>query len=167
MCANVSNLLLARSLLRRHEITMRLALGAGRRRLIKHLFTEGLILSVIAAVGGIAVAYWCRNALVLSFPSPAAGIVMDLPGQVDWRVLVASVVICIGATMLFALMPAIHASHIDLSGALKTGSAAVVAGSNRSRLRSALVLIQVSLSFVLLAGAPQFSSPALPLRGSR
>jgi predicted permease len=151
-CANVSNLLLARSLLRRHEITMRLALGAGRRRLIKQLFTEGLILSVVAAVGGIVVAYCCRNALVLSFPSPAAGIVIDLPGQVDWRVLLASVVICIGATMLFALMPAIHASHIDLSGALKTGSTGVVAGSNRSRLRSALVLIQVSLSFVLLAG---------------
>jgi predicted permease len=151
-CANVSNLLLARSLLRRHEITIRLALGAGRRRLIKQLFTEGLILSLIAAVGGIAVAYWCRNALVLSFPSPAAGIVIDLPGQVDWRVLVASVVICIGATMLFALMPAIHASHVDLSGALKTGSASVLAGSNRSRLRSALILIQVSLSFVLLAG---------------
>jgi ABC-type antimicrobial peptide transport system, permease component len=51
----------ARSLLRRHEITMRLALGAGRRRLIKQLFTEGLILSVIAAVGGIAVAYCCRT----------------------------------------------------------------------------------------------------------
>jgi predicted permease len=151
-CANVSNLLLARSLLRRHEITMRLALGAGRRRLIKQLFTEGLLLALIAAVGGIAVAYWCRNALVLSFPSPAAGIVIDLPGQVDWRVLVASVAICIGATMLFALMPAIHASHIDLSGALKTSGGGVVPGSNRSRLRSALVLVQVSLSFVLLAG---------------
>src|SRR5713101_10218918 len=114
-CANVSNLLLARSLLRRHEMTMRLALGAGRRRVIKQLFTEGLILSVIAAIGGIAVAYWCRNALVLSFPSPAAGIVIDLPGRIDWRVLVASVGICIGATMLFALMPAIHASHVDLA----------------------------------------------------
>jgi putative ABC transport system permease protein len=151
-CANVSNLLLARSLLRRHEMTMRLALGARRRRLIKQLFTEGLILSLIAAVGGIAVAYWCRNALVLSFPSPAAGIVIDLPGQVDLRVLVGSVAICIGATMLFALMPAIHASHVDLSGALKTDGGGVVAGSNRSRLRSALVLVQVSLSFVLLAG---------------
>src|SRR5712675_3670262 len=102
-CANVSNLLLARSLLRRHEITMRLALGAGRRRLIQQLFTEGLLLAFIAAVGGIAVAYWCRNALVLSFPSPAAGIVIDFPGQVDWRVLAASVFICVGATMLFAL----------------------------------------------------------------
>jgi predicted permease len=151
-CANVSNLLLARSLLRRHEMTMRLALGAGRRRLIKQLFTEGLLLAFIAAVGGIAVAYWCRDALVLAFPSPAAGIVIDLPGQIDWRVLLISVVICIGATMLFALVPAIQASHVDLSGALKTEGAGVVGGSGRSRLRGGLVLIQVSLSFVLLAG---------------
>src|SRR6266702_1802358 len=151
-CANVSNLLLARSLLRRHEMTMRLALGAGRRRLIKQLFTEGLLLSLIAALGGIAVAYWCRNALVLSFPLPAAGLAIDLPGRIDWRVLVASVAICVGATVLFALMPAIHASHVDLSGALKTDGGGVVAGSNRSRLRSALVLVQVSLSFVLLVG---------------
>src|SRR5438067_5156162 len=90
-CANVSNLLLARSLLRRHEMTMRLALGAGRRRLIKQLFTEGLLLSVIAAAGGIMVAYWCRNALVLAFPSPAPGIVVSYPGQIDWRVLVLSI----------------------------------------------------------------------------
>src|SRR5881227_3497045 len=73
-CANVSNLLLVRSLLRRHEMTMRLALGAGRGRLIKQLVTEGLLLSVIAAIGGIAVAYWARNALVLAFPSPAPGV---------------------------------------------------------------------------------------------
>jgi predicted permease len=151
-CANVSNLLLARSLLRRHEMTMRLALGAGRRRLIRQLFTEGLLLAVIAATGGIAVAYWCRNALVLSFPSPAAGIVIDFPGQIDWRVLVVSVAICIGATMLFALVPAIQASHLDLSSALKTEGGGVVGGSSRSRLRSGLVLVQVSLSFVLLAG---------------
>jgi macrolide transport system ATP-binding/permease protein len=151
-CANVSNLLLARSLLRRHEMTMRLALGAGRRRLIKQLFTEGLLLSLIAAVGGIAVAFWCRNALVLSFPSPAAGILIDFPGQVDWRVLLVSVAICVGATMLFALVPAIQASHADLSGALKTEGGGVVGSSNRSRLRSGLVLVQVSLSFVLLAG---------------
>jgi putative ABC transport system permease protein len=151
-CANVSNLLLARSLLRRHEMTMRLALGAGRRRLIKQLFTEGLLLSLIAAFGGIAVAYWSRNALVLAFPSSVPGITIDYPGQLDWRVLLLSVAICVGSTMLFALMPAIHASHADLSGALKSEGAGVVGGSGRSRLRSALVLVQVSLSFVLLAG---------------
>jgi predicted permease len=151
-CANVSNLLLARSLLRRHEMTMRLALGAGRRRLIKQLFTEGLLLSLIAALGGIAVAYWSRNALVLAFPSTVPGITIDYPGQLDWRVLLFSVAICIGSTMLFALMPAIQSSHVDLSGALKSEGAGVVGGSGRSRLRSALVLVQVSLSFVLLAG---------------
>src|SRR5881398_1795071 len=151
-CANVSNLLLARSLLRRHEITMRLALGAGRRRLIKQLFTEGLLLSLIAAAGGIMLAYWCRNALVLVSPSRIPGITIDYPGQLDWHVLVLSIAVCIGSTMLFALIPAIQASHVNLSGALKSEGGGLVAGSGRSRVRSVLVFVQVALSFVLIAG---------------
>src|SRR5881394_4000661 len=151
-CANVSNLLLARSLLRRHEMTMRLALGAGRRRLIKQLFTEGLLLSLIAAAGGITVAYWCRNALVLVSPTRIPGIAIDYPGQLDWRVLALSVAVCIGSTMLFALVPAIQASHVDLSGALKSEGSGMIGGSGRSRLRSVLVFVQVALSFVLIAG---------------
>ncbi len=152
-CANVSNLLLVRSLLRRHEMTVRMALGAGRARLLKQLFTEGLILSALAAVGGIAVAHWCRNALVLAFPSPAPGIIINLPGQIDWRVLALSAGVCIASTLLFALVPALQASNVDLSGAIKTESGGVVGGHGRSRLRSGLVLVQVSLTFVLLAGA--------------
>src|SRR5437868_12165313 len=151
-CANVSNLLLARSLVRRHEMTMRLALGAGRGRLIKQLFTEGLLLSLIAVAGGITVAYWCRNALVLVSPSRSPGVTIDYPGQLDWRVLALSVAVCIGATMLFALTPAIQASHVDLSGALKSEGSGVVGGSGQSRLRSVLVFVQVALSFVLIAG---------------
>ena len=151
-CANVSNLLLARSLLRRHEMTMRLALGAGRRRLIKQLFTEGLLLSLVAAAGGIMVAYWCRNALVLISPTRTPGITIDYPGQIDWRVLALSVAVCIGSTMLFALVPAIQASHVDLAGALKTEGSGLIGGSGRSRVRSVLVFVQVALSFVLIAG---------------
>jgi macrolide transport system ATP-binding/permease protein len=151
-CANVSNLLLARSLLRRHEMTMRLALGAGRGRLIKQLFTEGLLLSLIAAAGGITVAYWSRNALVLVSPTRSPGITIDYPGQLDWRVLALSVAVCIGSTMLFALVPAIQASHVDLSGALKSEGGSLVGGSGRSRVRSVLVFVQVALSFVLIAG---------------
>src|SRR2546421_814938 len=144
-CANGSNLLLARSLLRRHEMAMRLALGAGRRRLVKQLFTEGLLLSVIAAAGGITVAYWCRNALVLVSPTRIPGITIDYPGQLDWRVLALSVAVCIGSTMLFALVPAIQASHVDLSGALKSEGGGLVGGSGRSRVRSVLVFVQVAL----------------------
>ena len=151
-CANVSNLLLARSLLRRHEMTMRLALGAGRRRLIRQLFTEGLLLSVIAAGGGIMVAYWCRNALVLISPTRTPGITIDYPGQLDWRVLGLSVAVCIGSTMLLALVPAVQASHVDLAGALKSEGSGLVGGSGRSRVRSVLVFVQVALSFVLIAG---------------
>jgi macrolide transport system ATP-binding/permease protein len=151
-CANVSNLLLARSLLRRHEMTMRLALGAGRRRLIKQLFTEGLLLSLIAAAGGIMVAYWCRNALVMVSPTRSPGVTIDYPGQLDWHVLALSVAVCIGSTMLFSLIPAIQASHVDLSGALKSEGGGLVAGSGRSRVRSVLVFVQVALSFVLMAG---------------
>jgi predicted permease len=151
-CANVSNLLLARSLLRRHEMTMRLSLGAGRGRLIKQLFTEGLLLSLIAAAGGILIAYWCRNALVLISPVRSPGITIDYPGHLDWRVLALSVSVCVGSTMLFALVPAIQASHVDLSGALKSEGSGMIGGSGRSRLRSVLVFIQVALSFVLIAG---------------
>jgi predicted permease len=165
-CANVSNLLLARSLLRRHEMTMRLALGAGRRRLVRQLVTEGLLLSVIAAVGGIAVAYWCRNALVLAFPPPLPGTVIDYPGQIDWRVLAVNAGICIASTLLFALVPAIRASDVDLSNALKAEAGGVLGGSSRSRLRSALVLVQVSLSFILLAGTGLLLQSLIKMRNA-
>ncbi len=152
-CANVSNLLLVRSLLRRHEMTMRMSLGATRGRLMRQLFTEGLILSALSAGAGILVAHWCRNALVLAFPSPVPGIIVNFPGQIDWRVLSLSGGVCIAATLIFALAPAVQASRVDLTGALKAESSGVVGGHGRSRLRSALVLIQLALSFVLLVGA--------------
>jgi predicted permease len=151
-CANVGNLLLVRSFARRHEMTVRLAIGAGRGRLLKQLFTEGLILSAFGALGGLLVAHWCRHALVLLFPA-RGGVAMHLPGEIDWRVLALSAGVCLIATLLLGLVPAMQTGKIDLAGALKSDSAGVVGGGGRAWVRSGLVVVQVSLSFILLVGA--------------
>src|SRR5258708_22254935 len=88
-CANVSNLLLVRAFGRRHEMTVRLAVGCGRGRLLQQLLTEGMILSVLAAAGGLVVAHWCRNLLAVLLPA-RGGLTMNLPGGIDWRVLALS-----------------------------------------------------------------------------
>src|SRR5882672_6436718 len=151
-CANVGNLLLVRSFARRHEMTIRLAIGAGRGRLLRQLFTEGLILSAFGAAGGILVSHWCRHALVLLFPA-RGGVAMHLPGEIDWRVLGMSAAVCLITTLLLGLIPAMQAGKIDLAGALKSDSAGVVGGGGRAWVRSGLVVLQVSLCFVLLVGA--------------
>jgi predicted permease len=151
-CANVGNLLLVRSFARRHEMTVRLAIGAGRGRLLRQLFTEGLILSVFGAAGGLIVAHWCRHALVLLLPA-RAGVAMHLPGEIDWRVMALSAGVCLLATILLGLVPSLQTRKLDLAGALKTETVGVVGGGGRAWLRSGLVVVQVSLSFILLVGA--------------
>jgi predicted permease len=150
-CANVGNLLMVRSFARRHEITVRLAVGAGRARLLRQLLTEGLILSAVAAAGGLIVANWCRDLLVLFFPSQ--GVPLKLAAEIDLRVLAFSAAICVLSTLLFGLIPAMQTSKVDLASALKSGSGGVVGGAKRAWARSALVVVQVSLSFILLVGA--------------
>jgi predicted permease len=154
-CANVSNLLLVRSFARRREMTVRLAIGCGRGRLLRQLLTEGLILSALAAAGGLLVALWCRNLLVMFFSVPS-GTVLKLQGELDWRVLAASAGTCLAATVLFGLFPAVQASKLGLEAALRSDSGSVVGGGGvggKARGRAGLVLVQVSLSFVLLVGA--------------
>ncbi len=151
-CANVSSLLLVRSLGRRHEMTVRMAVGARRGRLVRQLVTEGLILSTLAAGGGLLVAYWCRNALAPIF-TPGAGIDVNLKGYMDWRVFAFSAAVCLISTLLFALVPAVQGSKVDIAASLKSESGTAFGSRGKSRVRSALVLVQVSLSFILLVGA--------------
>jgi predicted permease len=151
-CANVGNLLLVRAFARQQEMTIRLSVGAGRVRLVKQLMTEGLILAAIAAVGGLVVASWLRDALAVLTP-PRGGVLLRLPGELDWRVLLLSAGVCVVSTLLFGLAPAMLTSNIDLAAALRTESGGVVGVRGRAWVRSTLVLVQMSLSFVLLVGA--------------
>ena len=151
-CANVGNLLLVRALARHQEMTIRASIGAGRLRLVRQLMTEGLILASAAATGGLLVARWLQDAIALLTP-PRGGVLLRLPGTLDWRVFALSGAVCIAATMLFGLVPAILTTRVDLASALRAEGGAIVGSSGRSWVRSTLVLIQMSLSFVLLVGA--------------
>src|SRR5712692_4569875 len=162
-CANFGNLLLFWSFARRHELSVRLAIGAGRGRLLKQLLTEGLILSALGAAGGLVVAYWCRHALVLLFPA-RGGVQMHLSGELDWRVLALSAGVCLLTTVLLGVVPAMQTSKIDLAHSLKMEAAGVVGGGGRAWVRSGLVLVQVSLSFILLVGAGLLMQSLLKIR---
>jgi len=152
VCANVGNLLLVRSFARRHEMTVRLAMGAGRGRLLGQLATEGLVLSACGAAGGMLVAYWCRHALVLLL-QVSGGDVMYLPGQIDGRVLGLSAAVCLVVTLAVGLVPAFQTRHLALADTLKTEASAVMGARGRAWFRSSLVVLQVTLSFILLVGA--------------
>ena len=149
-CSNVANLMLARANARQKEISIRIALGAGRRRIGSQLLVESLSLAMISGVVGIGVAWLAMKALRALDPG-------DVPRldelSIDARVLGFSVLISLLTGILFGLAPAIHAARTNLNEMLKEGGRSVTGGRLRQRIRSMLVTVEVGLSVALLVSA--------------
>ncbi|MBZ5561501.1 MAG: ABC transporter permease [Acidobacteriia bacterium] len=152
-CANVANLLLARATVRQKEIAIRTALGAGRRRLVRQLLTESLLLALLGAAGGLVLAaFAARGISRFELPLPIP-LLFDF--NVDLRVLAFTAGLAILTTLLFGLAPALRATRPDLVAALKSEST-ILTRVGRLSLRNALVVVQVALSMVLLVGTGLF-----------
>jgi predicted permease len=152
-CANVANLMIARGLGRQRDLVIRSALGANRFRLVRLQAAEGLVLAAIAGVVALVLANWAGN--VLSGFAPTGDMPVNVEsGAPDWRYYAFTFVIALAAGLLTALWPAFQASRFNLVESLKEGSAS--AGSRRHFLRDSLVVGQVALSLIVLAGGGLF-----------
>jgi len=149
-CANVGNLLLARSTYRHKEIALRMALGAGRLRIARQLLTESLLLAFISGVVGIALSVWLTRLLIAI--SPANSPRFNEIG-LDARVFFFTFVVAILTGIFFGLAPVFQSSHTDLNETLKESGRLGTQGGGRNRIGSLLMVSEIAFSFVLLVGA--------------
>ena len=149
-CANVANLLLARAASRSREIAIRTALGASRLRLIRQLLCESLFLAVMGGTAGLLLAWWGVDLLGAAGPQGLPHIAQI---KVNFAVCAFTFVLAIGSTVLFGLIPALQVSRPSLNESLQQGAKGSTGGLHTNRLRAFLVISQISLSLLLLAGA--------------
>jgi predicted permease len=149
-CVNVANLLLARASARGRELAVRLALGAGRKRLMSQLLTEGLLLSVVGGIAGLAILFCTKGFLLQIVPD-------SLPRlnevSINWAVLLFAFAASLVAGAIFGLAPALHAGRVDLTHVLKQEGRGSTDSGEQARLRRVLVVMEFALSLVLMIAA--------------
>jgi putative ABC transport system permease protein len=149
-CANLANMLLAKAVGRAREIAIRAAVGAGRVRIVRQLITESVVLALVAGALGVVLAFWGSRALVALAPA-------DVPrlaeAGIDGRVLLFALSVSLAASLLFGLAPALQVLRADLNTALKQSVQRTGGGSLAERMRQALVVAEIALSVILVAGA--------------
>jgi predicted permease len=154
-CVNVAGLMLARSAARQRELALRLAVGAGRTRIVRQLLTESILLSVAGGVSGALLAYWTAHSLI-AFMSHGGHWPAHLSAQLDLRVLAFTAGVSLLTGILFGLVPALRGVRVGVALALKESTTTSADGAARGRwlsLGGGLVVVQVALSIMVLAGA--------------
>ena len=154
--SNVGTLMIGRGIARRREITLRAALGASRRRLVRQLVTESVLLALAGGVGGGMVALWAADLVVAGAAAAAGtgGLLFD--PSIDWRVFGFTAATALAAGVLTGLAPALHSTRIDLARTIGAGGRGDGTGAPERRLTNGLVVVQVAVSMVLLVCAGLF-----------
>ncbi len=153
-CANIANLLMAQAAARRRELAVRLSLGAGRAQLVRQLLTESLLLSALGAIAGLGLATWGSRAMVAALTTRTNGVVLDL--ALDWRVFAFTAAVGVATGLLFGVIPAVRGTGLTPADTLRDHARGIAGGASRFRTSSALVALQIALSFVLVFGSILF-----------